>query len=625
MIKPKSRLRSVFALFIASVIGFNSVTTVFAAEVDPSLDTNAYRTRNNIIFYDPRDSLCGPASTSAPSTSSTTPSDVKYISAGNIPVNGKEFGASIYGGAYKNGGWVIQNGYQAKLSESQIEALEATVDSNTRDDPGIGNSNNPLHNTVSYAELSTSGGKFNAMGDLPNGTKLEITYQGKSVIAEKGDVGGGGGDVQGKTRAIDLWWETARLLDFKEGLGVVKVRAVDPSTPLTTVKSGATESAPTDSTPASCCAVSNAASTTATLQGSSNREKAFRYFIAKGLSAEQSAGIVGNLMVESGMTPDNQEDPPVQWPNGGWGIAQWTGSRRDDIKKAVEGAGLPYTNEKTPANLVEKLLAFELDFLWKEATKRGDIESLKSEAPAGGSSEKIIEKAVISWEKHYERAGRPALGARYDAAIKAFKELGGSNTADTTAPTGSNNSSCPQAASTGDFVYYSQYDPAWANSSYGSSTIQPSGCGPTSMAMIVATLKGDTSITPKTIATKYARFYIPGMGSSHGLFGAVAGDYGLKSENLGADEAKVRAALEAGALIVSGGSGPAPYTNSGHIIVIRAVTDNGKYLVGNPLPSPKNQGDSSATVVQNTEWFNTEYSWSQVAGNASGMYAITKK
>lgn len=378
----------------------------------------------------------------------------------------------------------------------------------------------------------------------------------------------------------------------------------------------------------------NAACTPSTgpvvLQGATNREKAYRYFLDMGLSPGQSAGIVGNLMVESGMIPDNQEDPPQVWPNGGWGLAQWTGSRRDDIKKAVEAAGLPYTNEQTPANQIEKLLAFELDFLWKEATKRGDIESLKREAPAGGSSESIIEKAVISWEKHFEIAKNPALGARYTQALKAYNDFGGGSTIDPGAaltPSSGGSACTAQFSAVGDFVYYSQYDPAWANNAYGSSgrTIRSSGCGPTSMAMIVASLTADTSVTPNTIASKYSRYYVDGVGSSHELFGAVARDYGLESENVSFDETAVRDALNSGALIVAGGSGAYPFTYSGHVIVIRKLTDSGKYLVGNPLPSPADQGKSSATVVQNTSWFNTEYSWSQISGNLAGLYAISKQ
>lgn len=133
-------------------------------------------------------------------------------------------GVSVYGGRYKDGSWYVQNGYQADLKTSdpdKFDKLNAKLDSNTKDDSGIGNYDNPLHNTVSFAELNM--GK--ALGGLKNGDKIQITYKGNSIIASREDIGGGGGDVDGKTRAVDLWWESARLLGFKDGTAVMTIHA----------------------------------------------------------------------------------------------------------------------------------------------------------------------------------------------------------------------------------------------------------------------------------------------------------------------------------------------------------------------------------------------------------------
>jgi hypothetical protein len=46
------------------------------------------------------------------------------------------------------------------------------------------------------------------------------------------------------------------------------------------------------------------------------------------LTAEEAAGIVGNLGGESGMTAINEKHPMVSGSRGGFGWAQWTGSRR---------------------------------------------------------------------------------------------------------------------------------------------------------------------------------------------------------------------------------------------------------------------------------------------------------
>lgn len=86
---------------------------------------------------------------------------------------------------------------------------------------------------LSYAELSSNtpsasgaGDNFNAMGDLPCGTPLEIGYNGKSVVAYKADVGGGGAGLSGHPRVIDLYQNTAKALGFT-GLGLVHIRRLD--------------------------------------------------------------------------------------------------------------------------------------------------------------------------------------------------------------------------------------------------------------------------------------------------------------------------------------------------------------------------------------------------------------
>jgi N-acetylmuramoyl-L-alanine amidase len=154
-----------------------------------------------------------------------TTNGLKYIKVGTganaIPATGKKVGASVYGGSWNGTQWKSSNGVENPGEDN--------------DDTGIGNRDNPLPGTTAYAELSVRAGSgdYSALGNLPNGTKLAISYNGRTVIAQKGDVGAGGGDVEGKPRAIDLFYDVARLLEFKNGLGVVTVRGVDSTTALT--------------------------------------------------------------------------------------------------------------------------------------------------------------------------------------------------------------------------------------------------------------------------------------------------------------------------------------------------------------------------------------------------------
>jgi hypothetical protein len=183
-----------------------------------------------------------------------------------------------------------------------------------------------------------------------------------------------------------------------------------------------------------------------------------------------------------------------------------------------------------------------------------------------------------------------------------------------TAPTEATSTTSSSCASNGipagDFVFYSQHDAKWKNHSFGSSTIDESGCGPTSLAMVVATL-ADSGITPEDTAdwgTKNG-MYEEGVGSSHALFTQGARNYGLTSEYAGTDINKVITAIKAGGLGIASGKGPVPFTSGGHILVIRGVTDDGKLLVGDP-----NQSSLDTK----------EYDQSELMKSVNGLWAITK-
>jgi len=69
-----------------------------------------------------------------------------------------------------------------------------------------------------YAELSTnyqaSPPDYSALGGLPNGYALRISYNGISIVATKGDVGGGGPSHP----KIDIHITAARALGFSDCL-----------------------------------------------------------------------------------------------------------------------------------------------------------------------------------------------------------------------------------------------------------------------------------------------------------------------------------------------------------------------------------------------------------------------
>ncbi len=113
-----------------------------------------------------------------------------------------------------------------------------------------------------FAELSTNPNAglanldFKALGGLAPHTLLQVTYNGKSLIAEKLDVGAGGGLVNGHPRVIDLWYQTAQALGFA-GTGLVQIAPAPPGTPASAALVGgtaaATPGAPTGSSPSGSC------------------------------------------------------------------------------------------------------------------------------------------------------------------------------------------------------------------------------------------------------------------------------------------------------------------------------------------------------------------------------------
>lgn len=165
----------------------------------------------------------------------------------SIPVGALEgsmtVGATYYGGDFDDAlqSWVIDNTDQCDriaAGEFTADSMGAVLDDVCDDDSGLGYLDDwKLHNRVSYAELSNPPGysDFSALGNLPAGTKLEINYNGRCVVAEKLDVGTGGYGVGAYPRAIDLWWQTARTLGFKNGFDTVVISPVAPSTPLSPI------------------------------------------------------------------------------------------------------------------------------------------------------------------------------------------------------------------------------------------------------------------------------------------------------------------------------------------------------------------------------------------------------
>ena len=130
-------------------------------------------------------------------------------------------------------------------------------------------------------------------------------------------------------------------------------------------------------------------------------------------------------------------------------------------------------------------------------------------------------------------------------------------------------------------IYYNQLDERWADTMYGTSgTIGEAGCGPTAMAIVTSTLTGTphdpVELSEWSVANGHR---CEGNGSYHSLIPAAAEAYGLSWESVPRDDPQAMVdALADGTLVVAI-MAKGHFTNSGHFIVLRGVTAEGKILV----------------------------------------------
>ncbi len=135
-----------------------------------------------------------------------------------------------------------------------------------------------------------------------------------------------------------------------------------------------------------------------------------------------------------------------------------------------------------------------------------------------------------------------------------------------------------------DVVYYNQADSRWKDIPYGKTgTIGRSGCGPTSLAMVISTLSNNTVNPVEMCNWSYRNgYYAEGLGSYHSLIPAGAKHYGLKVQGVGTNAEKIINALENGKLVIVI-MGKGHFTNGGHFIVLRGITEEGNILVADSI------------------------------------------
>lgn len=134
--------------------------------------------------------------------------------------------------------------------------------------------------------------------------------------------------------------------------------------------------------------------------------------------------------------------------------------------------------------------------------------------------------------------------------------------------------------------YLSQKDERWANESYAGDTIYTSGCGVTSLSMIVAGLTGELNSenSPLAIArySKQMGWAIDGQGTSWALMTEGASHYGIRGEQVGTSEKDILSSLNQGKPMILSMTSQSKFTNGGHFIVLIGVTEDGNVKVYDP-------------------------------------------
>jgi Phage tail lysozyme/Peptidase_C39 like family len=307
------------------------------------------------------------------------------------------------------------------------------------------------------------------------------------------------------------------------------------------------------------------------VQGNSNAEKIWIYLIGKGLSPYQVAGIMGNIQAESGFVPDKEE-----YATGiGYGIVQWSFGRRDALEAYAKQRGIPVSS-----------LELQLDFLWKELTTSYSevLQEIKQSKSLNEASDIFLKKFEVPADIPGQIPIRRAFGAKI---LQKYAGISGSI------------SGCDESLTSGRLgwdleganrmIYYSQYDPQWKDEPYGIGPIWECGCGPTSMAMIAATLTGDKTITPPVVAKYY---YEKGGQIGLGRCGSnwswqiIANKYNLTMKDIALDYEQAAKILSSGGLVlVSVGTGIFT-SGEGHILVMRkSSADQNSFYFADPAES----------------------------------------
>lgn len=121
-----------------------------------------------------------------------------------------------------------------------------------------------------------------------------------------------------------------------------------------------------------------------------------------------------------------------------------------------------------------------------------------------------------------------------------------------------------------------QWDKRCGYEKYSGNFFAASGCGPTTLSMVVVYLTHNREASPIAVAkySKEAGYSVDGSGSSWTLISEGCRHYGVKAKAVALDESRMKAELDEGHPIVVN-VGPGDFTDTGHFMVITGYDDEG--------------------------------------------------
>lgn len=148
------------------------------------------------------------------------------------------------------------------------------------------------------------------------------------------------------------------------------------------------------------------------LKGNNRHEKAFNFFTSRGYSKEAAAGIIGNLMQESG----TDLNPSLHQKGGpGRGLAQWTvGSDRwRALQRYAKSKGTKWDDFQTQLEFIDmEMNNKNLNPFWRK--QNSSLQAFKNQ--------KSVDNATYLFDRVYERSGRPMMKNRKKYANQVYNQ-----------------------------------------------------------------------------------------------------------------------------------------------------------------------------------------------------------